>query len=270
MKKTLLISFAFLAIAGTLFVQAPSAHSSTGGAPNAATGSPADNRTCASSGCHSGSASPRAGMITANIPVLGYIPGETYTITVSATQAGINKWGFQASPQNSSGTLLGTLVNTDNARTQLTGSGKYITHRSAGNAGSGSNSWSFDWIAPSAGTGEVTFYTAVNASNGNGATSGDVILTDVLTIQEDATASSGSLSASQIFGVYPNPAEGSNLYLKGVNSMDTYQIRDLGGRVLLSGQFETAEASNSIDISRLEKGIYLIQTKDGLARFLRK
>jgi hypothetical protein len=209
-------------------------------------------------------------MITANIPVQGYIPGQTYTITVGTEQAGINKWGFQASPQNVSGNLLGTLVNTDNIRTQLTGSGKYITHRAAGNSGSGSNSWSFDWIAPVAGTGEVTIYTSVNAANGTGSTAGDLIFTDALTIQEDESASVGSDFSTLAFSVYPNPAEGNTLFINGVKSNSPYQLMDMSGRVILSGVFEYTNNVNTIDLTGLMKGVYLVKTDSGNSRFIRK
>ena len=45
---------------------------------------------------------------------------------------------------------------------------------SAGNTGSGARSWSFNWTAPAAGTGVVTFYGSLLAANNNGSESGDL------------------------------------------------------------------------------------------------
>ena len=50
---------------------------------------------------------------------------------------------------------------------------KAITHTSSGISTTGdSNSWSFDWTAPASGTGDVTFYGAFNAANGDEIISG--------------------------------------------------------------------------------------------------
>lgn len=127
-----------------------------GGAPAGYTGSPGDGQNCKN--CHGGTATTVAGMITSNIPAAGYTPGASYTITVTVT--GSNSKGFEVSPQNASGTLLGTL--TAGTGNKLVGSGKYVTQSSASNASTAI--WSFGWTAPAAGTGTVTFYGAFTAS----------------------------------------------------------------------------------------------------------
>lgn len=123
------------------------------GAPAAKTGSPGDGSDCTE--CHGGTASTVSGWITSNIPASGYTPGQTYTITASNQITGSGKFGFEVSPQNAAGTLLGTL--TAGAGNQLVGSGKYVTHTNANNT---TSSWTFSWTAPAAGTGTVTFYGA--------------------------------------------------------------------------------------------------------------
>jgi hypothetical protein len=124
------------------------------GAPAGKTGSPGDGgATCQASGCHSGTPTTVANIITSNVPVTGYVPGTTYTITVTVT--GTGKKGFQVSPQNTAGTLLGTL--TAGTGNKIVGT-KYVTHTSAKNTASAV--WTFQWKAPSAGTGAVTFYGA--------------------------------------------------------------------------------------------------------------
>ncbi len=69
----------------------------------------------------------------------------------------------------------------NNNQTQLSNPGgqgaQYFKHRSAGTfAGQANNAtWSFDWTAPGAGVGQVTFYVAGNAANNNGSDLGDRI-----------------------------------------------------------------------------------------------
>jgi hypothetical protein len=123
------------------------------GAPPAKTGSPGDGSNCTE--CHGGSPTNIAGWITSNIPGSGYVAGQTYQITATNSLTNAGKMGFEVSPQNAAGTLLGTL--TPGTGTKLVGSGKYVTHS---NANTTTNTWTFNWTAPTAGTGTVTFYGA--------------------------------------------------------------------------------------------------------------
>jgi hypothetical protein len=123
------------------------------GAPAAKTGSPGDGSNCTE--CHGGTATTTAGQITSNIPASGYVPGTTYQITATNPLTGSGKMGFEVSPQNVAGTQLGTLV--AGSGSKLVGGTKYVTHS---NANTTTNTWTFSWIAPVAGTGQVTFYGA--------------------------------------------------------------------------------------------------------------
>ena len=152
MKKIVLSLFLSFAVFIVFNLLAPNAISEPTGSPASNTGSPADGTTCAES-CHGGSAVTQAGLITSNIPTAGYTPGTTYTIT--ATISGSGKKGFQVSPQNTAGTLLGSLI--AGSGNKIVGT-KYVTHSSAKTATTAT--WTFQWIAPAAGTGAVTFYGA--------------------------------------------------------------------------------------------------------------
>ena len=154
-------------------------------APPGNTGSPGDGQTCQQSGCHTSSAPVQnGGLVTSNIPATGYIPGNTYTITASVT-GNANKFGVQVSPQNNSGTISGTLVTTNRQLVENIWSLGYITHTMFGTAGSGSKSWSFDWIAPASGSGNVTFYSAFLVADNNNNVTGDTVKLTSLTINED-------------------------------------------------------------------------------------
>ncbi|MCB2199473.1 choice-of-anchor D domain-containing protein [bacterium] len=156
----------------------------SGGPPQGRAGDPPGNANCTV--CHSSfGVNSGDGSLTIS-EILEYEPGETYDLTVSLTDDGQSRWGFQAIPKDGSNATAGALVISDGTNTQA--NGDYINHTSTGtNAGSTTgNSWDFQWTAPAAGTGDVTFYVAGNAANNNFSTSGDYIYTISMTIPEAA------------------------------------------------------------------------------------
>jgi hypothetical protein len=183
MKYKIMAAFGLLVLAAILIDATQNVYGNAGGAPSGTTGSPSDGNTCAANGCHTGTpVTTKTGWITSNIPVAGYTPGRTYQITAKAVYIGRSKFGFEVSPQSPSGNVLGTLASTSGS-TQVRTPG-YITHTASGNTGTDSLSWTFNWTAPAAGSGGLTFYGAFNCANGNGAVSGDIIYTSTLVIQE--------------------------------------------------------------------------------------
>ena len=110
-----------------------------------------------------------------------YEPNEVYTIIVDLSRAGQNKWGFEMTALDADGARAGSFATDAAGNTQLTetNSKQYIQHTTAGTA-TGTNdahSWEFTWTAPDADVGPITFYTAGNAANGDGGTTGDYIYT---------------------------------------------------------------------------------------------
>ena len=173
MKKKLISTLSIFTII-VMMMFSLRTQSSPDGAPSGVANDPSSGSANCTN-CHSGTATIPAtsvANITTNIPSAGYTPGTTYTVTATVNYAGRTRFGFEVSPQNASGTKLGTLINTGN-QTKLVGSGKYVTQTQAGNSGTGTKSWTFNWTAPAAGTGTVTFYGALMAANNNGGTSGD-------------------------------------------------------------------------------------------------
>ena len=185
MKRNLLAVFSSVILLLVLTVSTQIAFTSTGGPPAGRTGSPGDGGSTCASGCHTGMAvTPTFGWISSNVPATGYVPGQTYIITATATQSGCVKFGFQISPQSITGAYIGTMIVTDPTNTQIV-STKYIEQKSAGTVGStNSHTWTFDWIAPATGIGTVTFYGAFNCSNNNNSSSGDHIYTSTLDIPQ--------------------------------------------------------------------------------------
>ncbi|MCX6267336.1 MAG: T9SS type A sorting domain-containing protein [Bacteroidetes bacterium] len=177
---------------------------SPSGSPSGNTGSPGDGQNCTS--CHGGSASAVTGWITSTIPASGYTPGSTYSITVTVTGSG-NK-GFQVSPQNVAGTLLGTLI--AGTGSKLTGSGKYITQSST--SSTNPKIWTFQWIAPAAGTGVVTFYGAFTVSKPVTKLSTLVVNEAAAPLTVTASATPSTINQGQSSQLHATPAGGSGTY----------------------------------------------------------
>ncbi|AMS26895.1 hypothetical protein AEM51_07545 [Bacteroidetes bacterium UKL13-3] len=198
---------------------------SSGAAPGGYCNAPGDNGNCTS--CHSGSLITSGTnwnnmSITTNIPANGYSPGASYTITIAHTVSGINKWGIEAVILNATNfSQVGSVVAGIGTSGVTAISRNYITHNSSGTVGSSSKSWSFTWIAPSPGVGNVNIYAVVNAANGDNGSGGDQIYAKSLTVSELT-----NLPTAAIAGV---PASGNvclgdtlNLLGSGINSPSVF------------------------------------------------
>ena len=148
--------------------------------PDEKTGAPNEG-TCADVGCHaSNDLNVEGGSLMLTVPQT-YIPNEVYTIIVNLERAGQSKWGFEMTALDADGARAGTFAADDAANTQLTetNSKQYIQHTTVGTA-AGTNdahSWKFEWTAPDADMGPITFYAAGNAADGDFTPAGDYIYT---------------------------------------------------------------------------------------------
>lgn len=95
-------------------------------------------------------------------PVAGYIPGETYTVslemTVNPTARGFNATVLDANNEETGSFETIPDAVTDGARAN----GAIATHNSNSNLAD----WKWTWIAPSTNVGDVTFYVATLKSDG--------------------------------------------------------------------------------------------------------
>ena len=229
--------------------------------PGAKTGSPADGQNCTK--CHSGVAQTAPNWIMTDVPATGYVPGKTYIITLTGTHAGVQRFGFEITAEDASNNKVGTFTITNAAQTQLTNMMEAVTHTGNGLAPSNdSKSWSFDWTAPAAGSGDVTFYAALNAANGNMATSGDVVYITNKTISEDLNVGIAERSDISSFKIYPLPAR-DHVFVEFKNITDSkIEILDLNGKKLIQ-QSSQNQIVNRMDLTGLAKGYYIIQLRTG-------
>ncbi len=225
------------------------------------TGSPSET-TCAT--CHSGGNGISGVTISASpVFVAGtYVPGQTYTISIDVSNPNFSFFGFDAEILNTSNTNAGTMT-TGFGGVQFGNFGlrKNATH-STPKTGSGSASFSFEWVAPVGG--QVKIYAAGNAINGNASTTGDspgstsLILGDPLSVNETPKTVYG-------FNVYPNPIV-SNFkinYSLSSPSEIVIAVCDLQGkecaRLLSQKQNEGFHSVNAEMPENLTKGVYLLK-----------
>lgn len=173
LKRSTLLLFAVISTA-TLFLSLSS------NPPNARTGAPGDDGTCAT-GCHGG------GSFQGTVDISG-IPsmiqaGQTYTVTLTttATMGSPQTGGFQILALNSANQNVGDMIVTNGAETGTNnqGSREYMEHRGDKNFSGGQVSWTFDWQAPNGPNNEdITLWFVSVLANNNGGNNGDNVVTN--------------------------------------------------------------------------------------------
>jgi len=220
------------------------------------TGSPGDgNEDCAS--CHTdGDYGVENTWISIDIPSSGYLTGETYTGTVTITGGSASTLkGFSIVAENSSNAHSGTLVKTDSLNTSVFDG--HVTHSSKG---AFQNTWSFDWIAPSSGSGDVTFYAAIvkNGYSGGVVTASAAFTESALSIEEFEEIA---------LHLYPNPVEDElNIQVPVAgNKAASVTIFSVNGQRVLSDHIESVNnmISKSYDLSNLKSGVYFAHIELG-------
>lgn len=211
------------------------------GAPAGYTGSPGDGNNCTS--CHGGTATTSVGLITSNIPASGYVPGTTYQITATNTLSGSGKYGFEVSPQNASGAQLGTLA--AGTGSKLVGNGKYVTHS---NATIANNAWTFNWTAPVAGTGDVTFYGAFARGNPGPVTLSSLIVSEAASAPGAAGPISGpaSVCVSSVKNYSVGTIAGATSYVWSVPSGATITAGQ--GTTAITVSFGASASSGNVSV----------------------
>ena len=244
------------------------------GPPDEKTGAPNEN-TCAQAGCHVGNdLNVSGGSLMLTIPET-YIPSEVYTIVVNLSRAGQSRWGFEMTALDANGARAGAFAADTAGNTQLSeaSSKQYIKHTSAGTA-QGTNdahSWEFEWTAPDADIGPISFYAAGNAANGDFGTAGDYIYT----VQEESVSLVAGVSLEIVGDTALSTVDavaGVSYTLKVTNTgnaMDTVSLESsaevgIGGSVLgtLSESSIELEAGASKEVTLTVKGDLLTEPSD--------
>lgn len=148
-------------------------------------------RSCAQAGCHGGDLNSGPGSVAVTIdgqPLdqYRYEPGTAVSVVVTVSEAGMSRWGFQATARSEDGCVqAGRFGVTGDPNVQIItdaatpegceGSTIEFPEHNFPKAGGSGASFEFEWTAPSSGFGAVRFAAAGNAANGNGNQTGDNI-----------------------------------------------------------------------------------------------
>lgn len=186
----------------------------SGGAPSASSGGSLPGEQLCTR-CHQGAANSGSGsieLLVADSPATGYMyaPGETVAIVVRASDSAAARIGFQATTRVGNGcTQGGTLIAGTSMRVRsaqgvgdcsgTAGELQWVTHSRPQNGSTAE--FRFDWTAPEADSGPVTFALAVLAANGDGSATGDQVYSLSATLEEQTTAPLGPPQISQEQGV---------------------------------------------------------------------
>ena len=252
MKKTLLFTVSILL--GLIFLTYPEiTKGKENGSPGGKTNSPIDGSNC--TGCHNTSLNNGQGsiMISSDMQNLEYVPGETYTITVTASHPSFTTYGFELTAEH--GALKAGSFTITSSETKLVNGGNAVTHKSSGIFGSSTKTWTVDWTAPgfASSLGTVDFYVCALTGNGNGMNSGDEVHTNIYTVTEQQSTS--IQEKEQLFSVFYSDEK---ININATNTIELINIYSINGQIVKSVNPNT----KIISTSDLSDGIYIVELSD--------
>lgn len=246
------------------FTSAPPA--SKTGAPN---GSGGFEGTCTD--CHTGSVSPGNHTVSFSGANNQYDPGQTYTMTLDI--GGNNaKNGFQiVALRDSDNTGVGSWNATGGDESTMSNAGlvrEYIGHSAAGTS---QTNWSFEWVAPAQGEGDITFYVIVNETDNNTNTSNDVVTSSSFSISQ----STASINEEKFQDVSMNFIPfGNEIIITGFKDdfgKATLELIDLSGKTIERKKINNIADSYNWKLSKThEGGIYLISVRNNEEKVVKK
>ena len=245
MKRYLLIIP--ITIALTIFFYPTISNSLPTGSPGGKTGSPTDGASCM--GCHTDAQQGQGATITTNIPSTGYEPGDTYNITAALNgSVPQNISGFEITcEENATNTKTGSFGITNPTSTQFTNNSNAVTHTAAGNS---QNTWSFNWVAPTTGTGDITFYGAfIEAGYPIPSNMGDFFAEATLSFNEATVNSTINLSNNSI---------SFNPITKTIECLDKGEVSVYS----LEGKLVLYSNKRYTNLAHLSKGIYILKSEN--------
>ena len=253
MKKTLLFTVSILL--GLMFLTYPEiTKGKENGSPGGKTNSPIDGSNC--TGCHNTTLNNGQGsiMISSDMQNHEYLPGETYTITVTASHPSFTTYGFEITAENGS-SKAGNFAIVNSSQTKLVNGGNAVTHKSSGILGSATKTWTVDWTAPgfTSSLGSVDFYVCALTGNGDGDNSGDEVHTNIYTVTEQQSTS--IQEKEQLFSVFYSDEK---ININATNTIELINIYNINGQIVKSVNPNT----KIISTSELSNGIYIVELSD--------
>ncbi|MBK8566935.1 MAG: T9SS type A sorting domain-containing protein [Saprospiraceae bacterium] len=229
------------------------------------TGAPTEG-TCGNNTCHTAGAfdpSLTIELLDGDNLVAKYDPGKNYMLRITNT-AGTGvpaRFGFQAVSLTANNAQAGDWGTAPMGLTTKTISNKkYIEHSAPQSTGV----FEMPWVAPVAGTGEVTFYSSSLAANNNTQTSGDGNVSGSLAVAENTTSSTTELGKEIAkVEVLPNPvADVLNLRITS-RTAGNHKLRifDAAGNVVktVPADLQVGRNTVTVPVGELAPGLYLVQ-----------
>jgi hypothetical protein len=228
------------------------------GYPNDVSGSTASTSGCNAGGnCHGAAATtldPTVELDSAGVSVSGYVPGQSYTVKITAKQFGaFTKFGYQVSCVKATGAGTASAVAAGTWGTLPVGSKKVSSSSPAVGHGTilgvANNAYTviIPWTAPAKGTGTVNLYGILNALANQGSNAWQN--TPVVSIAERSSPNSISqVTADAGIKLYPSPSQGVfTLECPHADGTELV-ITDLAGRIvhreILTQDKQTIHTSN--------------------------
>ena len=241
-------------------------------------GVPGEGASCATAGCHTGTANTFSGSVSVAFP-----NGNTYTpgvkqhlvVTIADPATTQKSWGFQltARPSNAPKTMAGSFVSTDQFTTEMCASSTnlanfqemksggsqtcpanmtlaYIEHDLAGSQRiqTGSQTYGFDWTPPSTDVGNIVIYVAGNAANGDLTMNGDHIYTKTYTLTPVAAGPAPAISTNGVVNgasFQSGVVAGSWISILGSNLS---AVTDTWDKAIVSGKLPTTLDGVSVSV----------------------
>jgi hypothetical protein len=228
------------------------------------TGAPGEND-C--SLCHANTVNSGTGKveITFNNGSNSYESGKTYPVTVKVTQSGISKFGFEITSvvSSSTSTGAGTFASTTADVGVASQSGKSYANQLVSATTSGSGTFTFNWTAPATSQGDITFYAAGNAANGNRNSTGDNIYTSSLTVTPLTTFFQDSKIDNEVV-CFTNQ---KTLYLFKQYMLGKTTLTLYSPTGTLVKQMELDAEQTEIPCNELASGLYILKLKNQSASY---
>ena len=188
--------------------------------------------------------------IISDIPANGYVIGNTYTITLTGVKANCTKFGFELTAENAMLGKAGTFLITNPTETKFASgtNNTAVTHKTAGNNGNTTKSWSMDQTASTNTSGSTIFYAALLFANNNGNNNGDNTFTTSLSVNEEVVNAISDNTIQPLFNY--------NSATKTIETTHAILVYDISGKLVLT----TKEKSTTI--SHLKNGIYILKSEN--------
>jgi len=239
-------------------------------------GSPGEE-TCTA--CHDNAGAPGSVAIESNIPNNKYALNQTYSITVTVTQAASKVFGLSFEALDSTNASAGTFVITNANETKIGDADgrSAVTQVYDGGAATGSKAFSFNWTSPATDIGQVKFYVAGIACDADGTFDGDNTYTaNVLVNSPTTTIGIENIARIEKISIFPNPIQDKlnitfNNNGSGYVKASLYSITGQKVAELFNENLNEGSAVKTVQIpSNIAKGAYIVNLEKEGQTFSKK